>query len=329
MIFSCKNCGGNVVYSPEQFKMYCPYCGSLESGEKKTTGKSLTTCISCGGEIEVSDFTAASRCPYCDSYIIYDERVTGEYTPHLILPFKIGKEATKKLLRTKFKSSVFAPDDFLTDARLNSMEGMYVPFWMYDYHANCHFDGEGTKVRHWCSGDKEYTETSVYHVVRDMEVDFDKLPADASEAMPDSVMDLMEPYDYKALETFKEEYMSGFYAERYNKEAALYEDRAKDKAKDAATKLLRQSISGYNVGAAAGGMQVQVQNEKISYALLPVWIYRYKYINAEYCFHINGQTGKIVGKVPISKKKVLGYGATVFASVTAIMAMISQILTVL
>lgn len=330
MIFKCKNCSGNAVYSPEHYKMYCPYCGSLESDEKKTTGESLTTCINCGGEITVNDFTAASQCPYCDSYIVFDERVTGEYTPHLILPFKIGKEATKKLLREKFKSCVFAPDDFLSEAKLNSMQGMYVPFWMYDYHAKCHYDGEGTKVRRWRSGDREFTETSVYHIVRDMEVDFEKLPVDASDAMPDSIMDLMEPYNYTALEAFKAEYMSGFFAERYNKEAALVESRAKSKAQNDATLLLRQSINGYNLGVSVErDSHVTLNNEQTNYALLPVWIYNYKYKGQDYRFHVNGQTGKVIGKVPVSKKKVWGYGATVFASVFAILLLVNQLLLVL
>lgn len=327
MIFKCKNCSGNTVYSPEHLKMYCPYCGSLESDEKKTTGESLATCINCGGEITVQEFMAASQCPFCDSYIIFDERVTGEYTPHLILPFKIGKETTKKLVRDKFKSFVFAPDDFLSEVKLDSIQGMYVPFWMYDYHAKCHFDGEGTKVRKWRVGDREYTETSVYRVVRDMEVDFEKLPVDASEAMPDSTMDLMEPYDYTALEAFKEEYMSGFFAERYNKTAQLLESRAKSKAHSDGVALLRQSISGYNMGVSVErDTSVTLQNEQTNYALLPVWIYNYKYKDQEYRFHINGQTGKIVGKVPLSKKKAWAYGATVFLSSAIIFFLINLIL---
>lgn len=330
MIFKCKNCSGNVVYSPEHHKMYCPFCDSLESEEKQTTGESLVTCINCGGEITVNDFTSASQCPYCDNYIIFDERVTGEYTPHLILPFKIGKEATKKLLRDKFKSCVFAPSDFLSDAKLNSMQGMYVPFWMYDYHAHCHFDGEGTKVRRWRSGDREYTETSVYHIVRDMEVDFEKMPVDASEAMPDATMDLMEPYNYGELEAFKEEYMSGFFAERYNTDASASEPRALNKARTDATSLLRQSINGYNLGVSVDrDSRVALENEKTNYTLLPVWIYNYKYKNQDYRFHVNGQTGKIIGKVPVATKKVWGYGATVFASVFAILLLIRQLFMVL
>lgn len=328
MIFKCRNCGGNTVYSPERHKMYCPFCDSIDSEEKKTEGQSLANCINCGGAISVQDFTSASKCPYCDNYIIFDERVTGEYQPHLILPFTFSREKTKKLMRDKFKSCVFAPGDFLSEVKLDTMCGMYVPFWMYDYHAHGYYDGEGRQIRTWMSGDREFTETSVYHIVRDMEVDFDKMPVDASQAMPDDIMDLMEPYDYKALEEFKEEYMSGFFAERYNADAMTSEPRAVSKARKDAESILRQSISYTNLQSAVNN-QVTLERTDTNYALLPVWIYNYKYKDTDYPFHINGQTGKIVGKVPVSVRKVWGYGATVFGSLFAILMLLRQFLMML
>ena len=84
---------------------------------------------------------------------------------------------------------------FRTEVRLNGIHGDYVPFWFYDYDTNCTFHGEGTKVRSWTTGNTQYTETSYYDVVRDMDINFDKIPVDASIGMPDDVMDLMEPFD--------------------------------------------------------------------------------------------------------------------------------------
>ena len=326
MIFKCKNCGGNTVYSPERLKMYCPYCEGIETEEKKTEGQSLCNCINCGGQLHINDFTSASQCPYCDNYIIFDERVSGVYEPHLIIPFKFGKEQVKKMLRDKFKSCIFAPDDFLSDAKLSAMTGMYVPFWMYDMHSHGHFEGQGKKIRTWVSGNKEYTETSVYRIVRDMEADFSKLPVDASEALPDSTMDLMEPYDYRTLEKFREEYMSGFFSERYNADDNAFEDRAKTKAYHDTDAMIRNSIGGYSGSISTTVNQIFLSRTGTNYALLPVWIYNYKYKNEDYRFHINGQTGKIVGKVPVSVKKVWGYGITVFATLFAILMMIRQIL---
>ncbi len=321
MIFKCKNCGGNAVYEPARGKMYCPYCDSLDSEEKQCEQHGVSVCVNCGGELQIGDYTSASQCPYCSSYIIFDERVQGEYTPHLILPFKVTKEAVKKMLRDKFKSSVFAPSDFFSDAKLDSMQGMYVPFWLYDYQAKGYYDGECTKVRTWVAGDKQYTETSVYHVVREMDVAFDKVPVDASQGMPDSTMDLMEPYNYQALEAFRAEYMSGFYGERYNQNADDMEHRARTRVTQDASSMLHSSISGYTSKRATRD-GVELSRTEANYALFPVWVYNYKYKDRDYRFHVNGQTGKIVGKVPILTGKVVGYGATVFGLIFSIMLML-------
>ena len=44
------------------------------------------------------------------------------------------------------------------------------------------------------------------------------------------------------------------------------------------------------------------------YALLPVWFMTYKYNGKLYEFAVNGQSGKLVGKTPLSVKKLVIFG---------------------
>ncbi|MBO4981649.1 MAG: hypothetical protein J6C84_07115 [Lachnospiraceae bacterium] len=325
MIFKCKNCGGNVVYSPEKHKMFCPYCDSEDSEERSDAVSSgIQICPNCGGEVPVGEHTSATQCPYCDNYLIFNERVEGEYAPAHIIPFQIGKESCKSMIREKFKKCRFAPIDFLSEVRLNSMEGDYVPFWFYDFDTNCDFQAEGTKVRCWTSGNTEYTETSYYHVVRNMDVAFKKIPVDASVKMPDDIMDLMEPYEYQGLVEFKPEYMSGFYGEKYNMPATLVMDRAKMKMMEDTKEMLKASYSGYS-RLKVERQQINVNNVSENYGLLPVWKYIYHYKDKEYPFYVNGQTGKIVGTAPLSKAKVWAYTGTLWGCLTLILALVCEI----
>ncbi len=329
MIFKCKNCGGNSIYSPEKKKMYCPYCDSIDSQERRESiSEGLETCPECGGTIPIEQFDSASKCPYCDNYIIFDERVEGDYRPKFLIPFQMGKDACKKSLRDRFQKNTFAPADFLSEARLDSMQGVYVPFWFYNYDVNAVFEGTGTKVRSWTSGDMRYTETSYYSVGRDMEITFEKLPADASVKMPDSVMDLMEPYHYQELTDFDPQYLSGFYAEFYNMPAEQVEDRAKTKMTEDAKALLRSSVSGYS-SLHADRETAQIMNRNVEYGLLPVWRYIYSYKGEEYPFYVNGETGKIVGTAPLSGTKVLVYSGALWFFLTVIMAAVNGILGLL
>lgn len=119
MIFKCKNCGGNVVYSPERKKMFCPFCESEDSEERQdgvieTSGdensiaseasqaagadqpkgklsaaegealkKVNKVCPNCGGEIPMTASTSATQCPYCDNYVIVDDQIARKlYTAY-------------------------------------------------------------------------------------------------------------------------------------------------------------------------------------------------------------------------------------------------------
>ena len=201
MFYRCKDCGGNAVYDPKKKKMVCESCGNEETQEKILQEK-LHICNNCGAEIESKKTDLALKCPYCGTYVIFEDRM-----------------------------KVFIPKDFCSTSSLESLQGRYVPFWMYDMETHVHFEGEGRKIRTWTEGDYDCTETSIYRLVRDFDVNYDKIPVDASKNMPDEKMDLVEPYKYTALGKFRSRYLSGFQAEFYDENKEVLLPRAQKKAK--------------------------------------------------------------------------------------------------
>lgn len=315
------------MYSPEKKKMYCPHCESMDS-EEKIEDSSLVQCVNCGAPLQITEFTSACRCEHCGTYLIFNERVENAFEPRLILPFGLGKEMAAAAMEKEFSRRLFAPADFLSAKSLEKMEGIYVPFWLYDYAADYDFAGEGTRVRTWRSGDTEYTETSYFEVIRQMDVDFDRIPVDASIAMDDRLMDLMEPYDYRALADFVPQYMSGFFGEVYNQEAEELDGRAQAKARQASEELLQSSLMEYTT-VRPFRKNLKLNREDFCYALMPVWQYVYRYKDQSYLYHVNGQTGKVIGVTPVSRGKVMAYGASVFAAVTALCYMAVHLLEIL
>lgn len=310
MIYKCKNCSGNMVFKPEIQKMYCPYCDS-EDSEEAIVNENTHICNMCGAEIVIGPYESAGKCPSCSQYLIFDERIKGQYQPDTIQPFVVGKDMAKVHIRNAYGEHSYMPDNFLEEVSLQKIEGIYVPFWLYDFYGNCDYDGEGTKVRTSRRGNIETIERSHYHVRRNFDVSYTRMPQDASIEMPDDVMDFMEPYDYSTLKCFDAKYMSGFLAEIYNHEASLYEPRAKQKAQTASQELLQASISGYT-GNIVMKNQISIEQKNCEYALLPVWRYFYEYRGKVYPVYINGQTGKVVGETPVSKIKQFSYGMSVF-----------------
>ena len=65
------------------------------------------------------------------------------------------------------------------------------------------------KIRRWTTGDTEYTETSIFQIYRDMDVDFSRIPADASLAMPDGEMDFFAKFLFDQLLCLLFAYLKG------------------------------------------------------------------------------------------------------------------------
>lgn len=328
MIFRCKNCGGNIVYNPAKKAMCCPHCDSLDSEEQLNGTGILSSCVNCGAPIELKEHTSATKCPNCGTYTIVDERVTGKFKPEIIIPFKLDKEQAKEVLKREFGKRPFTPMGFLSFASLEKMEGTYVPFFMYDYDSDINYHATGTKVRTWSDSKYNYTETSYYDVVRELDADFEKVPVDASEKMDDGTMDLLEPYTYTELEGYQDKYLSGFFAEKYNMSETALTPRVEKKVSDDSNTLLRSTLNGYAT-LTGESKKINLTKKGVRYALLPVWQYTYNYGGVSYDYHVNGQTGKVIGVTPVSKGKVLAYGATVFGLVTLVGFMVRMALMVL
>jgi len=62
------------------------------------------------------------------------------------------------------------------------------------------------------------------------------------------------------------------------------------------------------------------------YALLPVWMVHYDYGKLEHTFAMNGQTGKVVGKPPISPAKVAAWFGSVAGVSFVLLKMVSWIM---
>lgn len=305
MNFKCRSCDAVMVFDPDKQKLVCPFCDSVDTEEKKGDA-SLSVCPSCGGELSPGQFTSAGKCPFCGNAIIYDERVSGVYEPNTMIPFKISKKKAVECMQEEFKSRKYTPKSFLTEKTLKNMEGYYVPFFLYDYHVNSKYQGDGTKTRTWREGNYRCTETSYYKVIREMEADYDNVPADASIAMNDGVMDLMEPYDYKLLTDFDPRYLSGFFGDVYNMSADEIEERARDKVTKSAGHLMMNSMASFSLSKPEVDTLTSYRGET-EFALFPVWKYTYVYRSLPYDFYVNGQTGKVIGETPVSKAKVFVY----------------------
>ena len=142
----------------------------------------------------------------------------------------------------------------------------------------------------------EYTEHENFEVKRAGTVEFEKVPADGSKKMDDTLMESVEPYDFKEAVPFRMAYMAGYLADRYDVPKEECIGRAKKRIRRSTEREFRNTVKGYHViDQEKANMEIQ---DQAKYALYPVWILNTTWKGKKYIFAMNGQTGKIVGDLP-------------------------------
>ena len=263
-------------------------------------------CVSCGAQIEVEAATAATRCPYCDNNVVLTDQVSGGLRPNGVIPFRITRKELPNVVNKFYRGKHLLPKTFLSQRKLKEVQGIYVPFWLFD----CRLDGnmvmQGTRIRHYREGDYDCTETSYYLLEREGGMSFARVPVDASVKMPDDLMDSLEPFDYSDLVDFNDAYLSGYLADRFDSSPDAELPRADRRMLNSAVDVLRSTAIGYSsVTIRANGMHIT--DADVRYVLLPVYLLNYEYRGNTYRLAVNGQTGKVVGQLPVSKGRSLAW----------------------
>ena len=197
----------------------------------------------------------------------------------------------------------FSPKEFMNMNRVKNITGMYVPYWMYDINNDVQLSATGNKVRTYRQGDYIYTETSIYEIERHLDLHYTNVPVDASEKMNDTIMEKVEPYNYQDLKAFKTPYLAGFLAEKYSFDDKELYPRVKNKVTSYVNTYVNSTLTGYTSITNRRDNRV-VKQSKSQYVLFPVWMVYYDFDEKEHTFVMNGQTGKVVGKPPLSYTKI-------------------------
>lgn len=263
-------------------------------------------CNNCGAVLITEAQTAATTCSFCGAGVVLGDRLSGSLAPSKVIPFTISKQQAQEAFKKWCKKGLLTPGDFMTADRIKNITGIYVPFWLYDMNGRGEAEATCTRVRTYTHGDWIYTETKYYHVWRKVDLNYNQIPCDASKKMEDTMMDKLEPYQYGNLKDFNMPYLAGYIAEKYDFTDEQMLPRIKQRVGGYVDSYLRSTIAGYTT-VNIHRKDINVRKRQAHYTLMPVWMVCYDYRQAEHIFAMNGQTGKIVGKPPLSKAKMAAW----------------------
>lgn len=336
--FKCPNCGGELIFDPATGKYKCEYCVSTfvqeeldnmereESTEQQLGASSdyvqnnedtqavVYNCPSCGAEIITDATTAAAFCYYCHNPVILGGRLSGKYLPDKVIPFTVTKErAVQKFLEYVGKKK-FVPKAFFDKKQIESISGVYFPYWNYSAEVESTMQGSATQVRTWTTGNTRYTETKHYHVSRQGTAELTNMTENALQKANAKLARGVMPYDFEKLQAFNMGFLSGFLAEKRDIEKESLKADMQEQAKKYAYNMVRDTIHYSTVHIE--DTRTRFCRENWEYCLLPVWTITYKGKNGRiYYYSMNGQTGEVCGELPIDHKKLAIVSGGVFLCV--------------
>ncbi len=355
MEYKCPNCGGAVKFDMHEQTLKCPYCdttfemesvkaydedlkfteaakpeweayneqsgsGDWKDGEQDHMHSYV--CQSCAGEIVTDETVSATNCPYCGNAVIMKSQLSGMFRPDYVIPFKLDKNVVKEKMKEFMKHKILLPKYFAKEQHIDEVKSIYVPFWLFDCATDAKIRYRATKVHTWSDSNYRYTKTSHYSIIREGQMEFEKVPVDGSTKMDDAYMEAIEPFDYSELTPFQTAYLAGTLTNKYDVDADESIPRANERIENSVVSMFSDTVHGYST-CVPESMHVNLQKGEISYALFPVWLLSSTYKGKTYTFAMNGQTGKFVGELPIDKGRAVALFFSIFAGISLIGAILS------
>ncbi|MBQ4256879.1 MAG: hypothetical protein II714_04415 [Oscillospiraceae bacterium] len=342
----CPNCGGELKWEAESQLLVCEYCDSnfteeevshltegqtpdaeeIAQGEAFSQDTDLYICNSCGAQIFSDHATAATFCYYCHNPVTLTGRLSGEFRPEKVIPFKVARENAVLMFQEHCRKKWFLPGDFTKLSTMEKLTGLYVPFWLADANVEAYADYTATRSHKSRRGDTTHVRVDTFSLTREAQMSYNGVPADGSRKIDDTIMDAIEPFDYRELKDFDISYLAGLYCDKYDVDKAEVLGRIRTRIEAGAVKRLREDIAPMYETVTEKNHRIRMLGVRWHYMMMPVWFFTYKYAGKVYEFAMNAQTGKVAGQYPVSKLKMLMWSAALFAAVGLVITLIAGFL---
>ncbi|MCR5250261.1 MAG: hypothetical protein K6E50_06630 [Lachnospiraceae bacterium] len=335
--YKCPNCTGPLEFQGDIQKMVCEYCGSefdmsefKQSAEQKqeknseweqkqsaelaagANGMQEWECKACGAVLVSDGQVGATECPYCGNPAIVESTFSGMNLPDGIIPFAIKKDTAMQKMKDFYSGKKLIPDEFVKNNRMEKIQGVYVPFWLFDCGARGTGFYKATKVKRRFTKtvkdsngqdiQEHWKEVEEYAVSRSAHMRYAKVPADGAKEMKDEYMDSIEPFDYSKIIDYEPAYFSGYLANKYDESAEEVKGRVDTRIKSTTESAIRETVTGYD-SVNQESCNITIEDGKIDYCMLPVWMLTTRWNGGQYTFAVNGQTGKVTGDMPVDNNK--------------------------
>ena len=344
----CPNCAATIEYDPASGKIVCGYCGykcdvpPAEEGKgvaelafeaaKHTESfawgaqKKLVRCKSCGAEAVYDRLAVADICPYCGATHVMEESDEESLAPGGVCPFEITDKAAGESFKRWIKKKWFVPNKAKKMAQAGEMKGVYVPVWTFDSNTTSNYTASAGHDYTVKQGDHYVTHTRWVNVSGIYQQFIDDQIVFASTRYDDRMMEGVKPFALEKCKVYNPEYLMGFIAERYSVGLEEGWGRARAAINETLKREIAATVKAQQHADRVSNVRLSTifSNITYKYLLLPLWMSSFTYNNKLFRFMVNGQTGRVSGKTPISAIKVTLFVLAIMIVAAALIYLLSR-----
>ncbi|HEX8202996.1 MAG TPA: zinc ribbon domain-containing protein [Isosphaeraceae bacterium] len=317
----CSGCSAPI----EPGDAFCPNCGAPQREPRAVPRDEVHPsagfrCENCGAEVRCAPNSRSTTCPFCAApYVVpIDPRVSGRHDPEFVIGFAVGREQAETIYRRWLQAGgLFRPSDLHRAAEPGELRGIYLPFWSFSMKAESRWSAEIGE--HWYRTET-YTERdargkSVTRTRRVRETEWWPLEGghhnyysfylvSGSKGLPQGISEWILPFQLLALKRYAPGYLAGWLSEEYSVE----KDAARTLSEAEFRRRETEAVAAFLPGDTHRRLAVQTDFAQVNsdLILLPIYVRSYRYRGTLYRTLINGQTGKIAGRKPVSARRIAG-----------------------
>lgn len=350
----CPACGAQAEWNPGKQKLVCPFCGTESPYQATATGeiqeldlvralrempedlrgwqteRRTVQCRSCKAVSVFDPKRVGQRCEFCGSPEIADyQEIKSPIRPQSLLPFRVAEPAVREQIRRWYKSKWLAPGSLKSRALVDTVRGVYIPYWTFDAQVVCPWEADAGHYYYTTEtyrDNKGTTQTrQVQHVRWEpasgvVEHFFDDEPIAGTQGVSRELLKQVEPFPTKELVAYDTSYLSGFVVEHYQ---VVLLDAAKA-SEDAMREKLEDLCASEVPGDTSRNLVIHptFSAQTFKHILVPLWLLTYTYGARIFHVLVNGATGQMAGEYPKSFWKV--FFLVVLMMVVVALVLLSQ-----
>jgi Zn finger protein HypA/HybF involved in hydrogenase expression len=336
--FPCPACGAQAEWNPAKQKLVCPFCGTespyqinpasgqIEEIDLVKTLRELpdslrgwhaekrsVRCQNCRAVMVFDPTRVAQNCEFCGSpALVPYEELKEPISPQSLLAFRVPETAVREQIRRWYASKWFAPGALKLRALVDTVHGVYLPYWTFDAHVVCPWRAD---AGYYYYTSEQYRDEQgrlatrqVQHVRWEpasgqVEHFFDDEPVPGSQGVNITLLRAIEPFPTRELVPYDAAMVSGFVVEHY--QVVLLD--AANRSIEQMTEQLRELCAAQIPGDTYRALEIapQFSDRTFKHILVPVWLLTYTYGPRVFQVLVNGYTGKMEGTYPKSPWKVM------------------------